>query len=648
MASSSLYACALIVPACLDDRAHYNVHMNRKRIISAGCGLLIMLSACTTHPETITLPTLAATENSTVISRDLLPWQSQAGQTSQAERWQFRAAAGDAISIRTSGAELALTMADSAGMTMATGEGTISIRIPADDTYTVSVHSLSDQPDAYRIGLSYTDRPNPALSTITPASFVADAATLTPAHSGLGAFMGAISDGERLAGELRADERHVYSYQAADAAVITLRLDRLQGALDPMLALYRADGEAVAMDDDSGGDQAARLLNLHLPRGGLYSVQVGGGGQSGRYQLSLTTGTQNVAPQADIRPTAAPTATIAGAIPIAGGHDVQVARNQIINGMLAGPSDVHRLLFEMRAGEAIMIYARPVIYFPFPIQIDLFSPDGALLASGQADNADPAFIRDLRAPVTGTYALTISDRATDTEQALYEVAVGAGSVHAVIAQGMLPEGELQTRRISMQGQGQDWRLYLHAGDVITAAGRAINGVFDPVIELRTDEGRVIAAGAGDSEGLAQIDSWAIEQDGFYRLRIYDQTGTHGGQYSIIWHYIQRVTTPTPGPPALTLLAVDDAVTGDAYRFYPFLGQAGQRVRVRVTSTSGASFDPVAALIGPGGEMLIEQDDNGLLLDPEFTLTLPEDGTYQVRVSGYQSGGHFVVTVDALF
>ncbi|MBC7814305.1 MAG: PPC domain-containing protein, partial [Burkholderiales bacterium] len=102
----------------------------------------------------------------------------------------------------------------------------------------------------------------------------------------------------------------------------------------------------------------------------------------------------------------------------------------------------------------------------------------------------------------------------------------------------------------------------------------------------------------------------------------------------------------------TVLSFEDTVMQESdncssfYCFYSFQGQAGSRVRVRVNATTDTAFDPVAALLGPDGEVIAQGDDeNGL--NPLFTSQLPADGTYTVRVNGYGlAQGDFEVQVEA--
>ena len=69
--------------------------------------------------------------------------------------------------------------------------------------------------------------------------------------------------------------------------------------------------------------------------------------------------------------------------------------------------------------------------------------------------------------------------------------------------------------------------------------------------------------------------------------------------------------------------------------------------IRVVAAPGSTLDPVAALLGPDGTVIAENDDGGSNLNVRFYADLPEDGTYTVRVNGYLSSGAFELLVDAI-
>jgi hypothetical protein len=138
--------------------------------------------------------------------------------------------------------------------------------------------------------------------------------------------------------------------------------------------------------------------------------------------------------------------------------------------------------------------------------------------------------------------------------------------------------------------------------------------------------------------------------GEYQLIVSASGGATAGPYRLVWRYVNIAPTPTYDAPRILLFSVEDSVLPGEYQFYPFQGSAGQKVRIRVTGTGGATtgFDPVAALIGPSGELIAEGDDSQGSLNPHFSADLSAEGTYQVRVNGYLSGGPFELIVERLF
>jgi hypothetical protein len=136
--------------------------------------------------------------------------------------------------------------------------------------------------------------------------------------------------------------------------------------------------------------------------------------------------------------------------------------------------------------------------------------------------------------------------------------------------------------------------------------------------------------------------------GLYQLYINASGGNTVGPYRVVWRYNIVAPTPTYDPPRILLFTVEDDVPQGEYAFYPFQGVAGQQVRVSVIAQAASGFDPVAALIGPDGREVAMGDDGPDSLNPQFSAALPADGTYQVRVNGYLSGGPFELVVERIF
>lgn len=91
------------------------------------------------------------------------------------------------------------------------------------------------------------------------------------------------------------------------------------------------------------------------------------------------------------------------------------------------------------------------------------------------------------------------------------------------------------------------------------------------------------------------------------------------------------------------VTLDPAAEGRAPgRWFHFEARGGSRVRLRVTS---AAFDTVATVLGPRGEVWLNDDANDLgparterPLDSTLEVVIPESGTYHLVVTAFGTGG----------
>jgi hypothetical protein len=87
-----------------------------------------------------------------------------------------------------------------------------------------------------------------------------------------------------------------------------------------------------------------------------------------------------------------------------------------------------------------------------------------------------------------------------------------------------------------------------------------------------------------------------------------------------------------------------ATLNDLYEAHNWVfdGQAGQSVTIHVNAQGDA--DPRAKLLDPDGNVIAEDDDGGGGYNSLITATLPETGTYTVRVDVFSEGA-YSVSVD---
>jgi hypothetical protein len=116
------------------------------------------------------------------------------------------------------------------------------------------------------------------------------------AQSGLGRRLDAalpLAYGDSIEGELTDDAfTQFYTFDGQPDDVITIRMDRVDGDLDPLVALLDPQGNEIINDDDSGEGQNSIISGFALPTAGRYTLVATrfdrqAGTTTGRYALTL-------------------------------------------------------------------------------------------------------------------------------------------------------------------------------------------------------------------------------------------------------------------------------------------------------------------------------------------------------------------------
>jgi hypothetical protein len=616
--------------------------------------------------------TAAPTTASSLVAQGALTfWQPVAGDLNEGEShiWEFAAQAGDPIQARVIG-PATLSLLSSSGDVVTSGDDARTA-LPTSGVYRILVEP---QPGAacpchYELGLSYTDRPNPAAIVPSEAAPIIGIPTPTPPpYIDLGTFGGALTNGGSARGAfLTPDENQVFTFEAAAGQYINVRAEPISGPVDPILVLYDASVEMVlASDDDTGGGVIAELRNVRVPESGEYTLQVRTGGGVGEYEVRLSSAAVPAAVSSFVTPLPSltpypdiPTPTISA---VESGYRLE---NHVpVRGNLqrAGSLDRYSINAAVTEGQTLTltIGVSPAPGSAFRPQIQIFGPLGDLLVEMKAQDANAggdAYIAALPVELTGVYVVyvTAEDGGSTGE---YIISYGEGGFRHDVFRTNTESDRAYEGAIERPGLREVWYLYLPAGAAITAAALPRDSSLSPVIEFATLNNAILARSdasvppAGSSRGAALIAQAVAPQAGLYLLRVNGAGGSSMGPYTLVWNYLNNAPTPTPILQTYTLLSFEDRVTQESdncssyYCFYSFQGQAGSQIRIRVNATTDPAFDPVAALLGPDGAVIAQGDDeNGL--NPLFTTQLPADGTYTVRVNGYGlAQGDFEVQVEA--
>jgi hypothetical protein len=615
------------------------------------CGIIlagfVLLAACQEATPTPPLPTRASIQF-------LNFWEPVSGSLStmaDMHEWRFVAQANDAISVRTLSQNVTLTLQNADGLTLAQGNR-LEVRVPVSGSYTVLVQLTQDGETNYELGLGYTDRPNPAERTPTLLPEVVGVPTPTPPYANLGTFVGTLASGQTLGATFDdTSDRHVYIFDGTAGEFVTIQMGRVNGTVDPILTLYNPDGTAMATDDNSGGNRAAAVRNILLPEDGIYSIEAQGDGFAGSYWISLFIGdlllpitpTQKIPTPTPIAITLTP--HLSTAIP---GNRLE--DHVPIIEHISRPGEFDRFPIFAAAGETLTIAVSPLGLSQLLPAMEIYGPTGELVASaasGESNAGTDALVAMLRIPVTGAYVVFVKG-VNETTTGDYVVAYGVGASWQNVRRGLIEPDIQYSNEVSRRGLRDEWTVFLNQGDIISIAVSPTTNALDPVLELVAPDGSLVAMDDNGGGGVnALIGGARIPVSGLYHIYVTPANAASFGPYSLIWHYVNLAATATIIPATIPVLQFDDVVPPDTYLFYPFQGHAGGQVLIRVVAAPGSTLDPVAALLGPDGTVIAENDDGGSNLNVRFYADLPEDGTYTVRVNGYLSSGAFELLVDAV-
>ncbi|MDO1558476.1 PPC domain-containing protein [Brevundimonas sp. 2R-24] len=517
------------------------------------------------------------------------------------------------------------------------GEGTNSrlrFTAPTDGVYEIRAQAFSGNgTGAYTLGL--TDRgPPPPPPPPTP-----------------------ISVGEAVQGELTADSPvnaddipyHAYllSAEAGQRLMLTLGAEDF----DTVVYVYRAgeaDGEPLALDDDSGAGPLDSRLVWTVPQTGRYEVRAAAfseGGQ-GAYDLAVT----QMGPPPAARPLPADR-RVSDALQEGDG-----------TGDNGGWSDLWS--FEANAGERLRLTASSDA---FDTTLLVAGADGEGMGepiAGNDDEAGGGGSTNSRftwiVPETGRYVAAVSSFGGQGGGA-YEMAIESlppapplrpldvpGAVN-----GVLQEGDATADDDSLY---DGYRVRLEAGERVVIS--MSSGDFDTFLMVLRGEGDALEALASDDDGAGEgTDSrlnFTAPASGDYEIRANALTAGETGAYTL--RVDPRPADPEPGSIIIgsTVRGVleegdglaDDATHFDAYRFR---ARAGDRLRISMVS---AEFDAFLLLLGVDaegrpGELLVSDDDSYGDTNARIDYDIPADGLYEVRANAYarDTGGAYVLTLE---
>ena len=263
------------------------------------------------------------------------------------------------------------------------------------------------------------------------------------------------------------------------------------------------------------------------------------------------------------------------------------------------------------------------------LELTLYGPTGTALAMLRSNSQSNVLLPD-----TGTYVLRVSARnlgTTGSYNVNVECLIPAPSPPAVL----LGCGALQSGTIDAAGQVDIYTFEGQAGRTISVA-LASTGGFSPTPGSSASLELTLFSPAGTALAVLRSNSQSnvlLPDSGTYVLRVNARNLGTTGSYNVNVECL----IPAPSPPAVPLACgAPRSGTIEAsgqVDLYTFDSAAGGGISLALASTEGFSPNPGSSgsveltLVAPSGAAVRTIRSNSTV-----SLTLPETGTYVVRVS----------------
>ncbi|MAE65735.1 MAG: hypothetical protein CMJ18_15810, partial [Phycisphaeraceae bacterium] len=403
--------------------------------------------------------------------------------------------------------------------------------------------------------------------------------------------------GEAIVGQFTEDAgRQVFEFFASAGEIVHLDVEATT-QFDANLELRDPDG--VLLGSSTGGANAALVRST--PKDGTYQAIVTGSGNGG----FVIGGTLR---------TAAPTRAI-------------TLDGPTLTDVIDAPADQHRYIFDLVTATTIDLVMSPVNGSLLDTTLRLYSPAGRQITSTSSSGA--ATFDNLHLLETGQYVIVVSAR-LPVGAGGYGITLSTGTPTTITPNpiGAVGFGETVAGSIDNAGDAYELSLVVGATEVGSPVSIVVTAPPDPfgqILELfGPDNVRIGVVSSNRSFGV-----WAVELDdvylpveGTYTIRVRETGDNDTGAFTI-GVSDQPVEPPTPIAGFNQVIGGTIDFVGDVDGF-TFAGLAGQVVTVE--RVSGGSAD--VTLYRPDGSVLAGGGVNDTRL---HLVTLPEDGTYSVRV-----------------
>jgi len=424
-----------------------------------------------------------------------------------------------------------------------------------------------------------------------------------------------------------------YTFQAQVGDTVRIRLRSTSGDLDPFLILLGPNDQEIQRNDDAQTTTRDSAIETTILADGTYTIVAtryleNEGQTAGEFGLTL----EKVTPDE-------------------GGQTAAIAYGETITGTVEREIGFVRYSFEAQAGDVVDIRMSGKSGNLDP-QLVLLDPQDVELARN--DDADTTTTRDsailgFAIPTAGTYTI-VATRFGETE------GVSEGNFELTLTLSTSPTpvsgvGEVQTATgtISNDQPGASFTYTVNVDEVVTVELEATSGDLDPLLIILAPDGREIVRNddASDNTTNSRIENLLLNERGDYTFiatRYQQGVGTSIGDFEI-----RLIPTAAGGEPtgiyaqpiAYGSTSNGTITHGGDFTIYTFQAQAGDRVTIRLTATSG-NLDTLLILTDSFGNEITRNDDvvNGSTNSEITNVVLTNGGYYTIIAMPFDGTGDF--------
>lgn len=457
--------------------------------------------------------------------------------------------------------------------------------------------------------------------------------------------------------------RQLYNFEGRLGQVVTIRMERQAGDLDPYLLLLTNTGDLIAVSDDADS-RNAEIASQVLAYDGLYTIIATRFGHEhgtteGDYILTLESVGTSIAP-ANATTTTSTTSTPATPQPTTS----FLRYGDEVLGQIEGENYYVIYRFSAQRGEVVNLTMTRINGDLDPV-IDLFDPDGIYLITGDDESGTlNAAIRNYTIPTDGVYYIqaTRYGRLDGTTTGLFSFQLSA-----------VPIDELGTRpsnarvlalpstinsTITAETLTRFFQVEARRGDILSVIVTRTEGDLQPRVSvLRNDLSQMATSTLNDDEDIATIGGVTVQTDGIYFISVSRADGQDGetlGEFSL---QIERRPSIAAGSTVEIVYGgqvigtINESILQESF---VFAGRAGDVVTISMVRTNG-DLDALLTLRDVDGKQLTANDDGYGSGSKDALISgyiLPADGIYFIEASRYErtagdTSGDYVLQLTAV-